>query len=620
MKKVNSSHSFHIPVMGLSFTIDSPIKVAQYGISSVISIVDDVLIEKMREFYCNKFNLKFKPITIKDIDFRAERITAYLNLVDKIVREKFNELKNSLSNKSSEISSEIEKYFSLLPSYSELKKKFNDLIESNFSIEDLHSWIKENLSMGSIDVNIMTKLDKANYKNREKLPTEFNDAHAALRGFAKSNLSSSIILSAGINPRLFSYIANFDDFYPDKNGIIKKKIAIKVSDYRSALIQGKFFAKKGLWVSEYRIESGLNCGGHAFATDGFLMGPILNEFKLHRKKLIEQTHVILKDSLLKQNRFVPKESLEVKFTAQGGVGTAEEHEFLLKYYELDSVGWGSPFLLVPEVTTLDIETRELLVKAKEDDLYLSKISPLGIPFNSLRTNTKDVAKHKLIDQGKPGSSCPKKYLVSNTEFSDEPICTASRKYQQIKLKELELQNLPPSKYEKQYSKIVDKSCLCLGLASSAFVSHNLNQGSKEAGVSVCPGPNLAYFSNTFSMKEMIDHIYGRINIMFRKDRPNLFVKELKIYIDYLKDKISEVENPFSNKDMDYFLKFTNNLEDGINYYKSLFSNIKSAFNDIKFNVLNELDILEMELKKINFELIPMDKNYQSKTYGRVINS
>ena len=350
------------------------------------------------------------------------------------------------------------------------------------------------------------------------------------------------------------------------------------------------------------------------------MGPILNEFKLHRKKLIEQTYVILKDSLLKQNRIVPKESLEVKFTAQGGVGTAEEHEFLLKYYELDSVGWGSPFLLVPEVTTVDKETRELLVKAKEDDLCLSKISPLGVPFNSLRTNTKDAAKHKLIEQGKPGSSCPKKYLVSNTEFSDEPICTASKKYQEIKLNELKHQNFSGEKYEKQYNKIVNKSCLCVGLASSALLLNNLKPDSKEEGVSICPGPNLAYFSNTFSMKDMIDHIYGRINIMFRKDRPNLFVKELKIYIDYLKDKISEVENPFSNKDMDYFLKFTNNLEDGINYYKSLFSNIKSAFNDIKFNVLSELDTLEMELKKINFELIPIDKNYQSKTYGRVINS
>jgi hypothetical protein len=45
MTKNDSVHSFHIPVMGLAYTIDS-IRVAQYGISSVISIADDELIEK----------------------------------------------------------------------------------------------------------------------------------------------------------------------------------------------------------------------------------------------------------------------------------------------------------------------------------------------------------------------------------------------------------------------------------------------------------------------------------------------------------------------------------------------------------------------------------------------
>lgn len=34
-------HTFHIPVMGLAFTIDSPLRVAHYGIDSVISIMDD---------------------------------------------------------------------------------------------------------------------------------------------------------------------------------------------------------------------------------------------------------------------------------------------------------------------------------------------------------------------------------------------------------------------------------------------------------------------------------------------------------------------------------------------------------------------------------------------------
>src|SRR5574343_425334 len=36
-----NTHTFHIPVMGLAFTIDSPVRVAQYGIDSVISIMDD---------------------------------------------------------------------------------------------------------------------------------------------------------------------------------------------------------------------------------------------------------------------------------------------------------------------------------------------------------------------------------------------------------------------------------------------------------------------------------------------------------------------------------------------------------------------------------------------------
>ena len=118
-------------------------------------------------------------------------------------------------------------------------------------------------------------------------PIEYNDAHAALRGFANSNLSSSLVLSAGMSPRLYSYLEKFEDFFPDANGIVKKKIILKVSDFRSALVQGKMLAAKGIWVSEYRIESGVNCGGHAFPTNGLLFGPILEEFKQNRSTLLE---------------------------------------------------------------------------------------------------------------------------------------------------------------------------------------------------------------------------------------------------------------------------------------------------------------------------------------------
>ena len=89
-----SIHTFHIPVMGLAYTIDSPIRVAHYGISSVISIIDDELMEKMNSFYSKKFNLPYQEISKKVQDYRAKRVTSYLNLVDTIVKGKFAKFKN----------------------------------------------------------------------------------------------------------------------------------------------------------------------------------------------------------------------------------------------------------------------------------------------------------------------------------------------------------------------------------------------------------------------------------------------------------------------------------------------------------------------------------------------
>ena len=71
MKK---AHSFHIPVMGIGFTIDTPLKVAQYGMDSVISLVDDILVEKLRKMYSEKFEIPYNEITDKIDDFRAKRI------------------------------------------------------------------------------------------------------------------------------------------------------------------------------------------------------------------------------------------------------------------------------------------------------------------------------------------------------------------------------------------------------------------------------------------------------------------------------------------------------------------------------------------------------------------
>ena len=591
-------HSFHIPVMGIGFTIDTPLKVSQYGIDSVISLVDDILLEKLRKMYCDIYEKPYQEISDKIEDFRAKRITSYLNLINELAREKFESLKNITAEKRTE----LQNYLNILPDNSTIKQEFKKLTTGYFDINKVKKMILDNLSMGSIDVNIMTKVDKDNYIKGEKLPIEYNDAHAALRGYANSDLESSIILSAGMSPRLYGYIEQFDDFFPDEEGRIKKKIVLKVSDYRSALIQGRFLAKKGLWVSEYRIESGLNCGGHAFATNGFLLGPVLAEFQENRSDLIQSVHDTLIKALGDKNRNIPESALPLLITAQGGVGTAEEHQFLIDHYQLDSVGWGTPFLLVPEATTVDDTTRNQLIAAKEDDLYLSEISPLGVPFNSLKSNTKDQEKlaHEL--KGRSGSSCPKKYLALNKEFTEEGICTASRQYQHLKLKELDNANLSFEEYEARYDKIVDKSCICVGLGTPALLVNDLSTKVEGVGVSVCPGPNMAYFSKSMSLKEIIDHIYGRSNVISRTDRPHMFLKELNIYIEYLKNSMDEAKISITGKQKKYLTTFAHNLQEGVDYYHNLFGDLKDAFKDTRTTILNELDASTRILHRLNSEI------------------
>ena len=589
-------HKFHIPVMGTAFTAETPLRVAQFGINSVVSIVDDVLLERLRKVYCESNGYIYDEITNENINHRADRITSYLNLINKLTTKKFEEFINSTKEKFED----IKKYFSLLPNSSEIKKEFYKIIDENFSFDELKEFLKENLSIGSIDVNIMTKVDKQNFYKKEALSVEYNDAHAALRGYAESDLESSIIFSAGMNPRLYGYIANFKDFFPDVNGKIKKKIVLKVSDYRSAIIQGKFLAKKGLWVSEYRIESGLNCGGHAFATDGLLMGPILNEFRENRQTLIDDTFEMLIDSLKKSQRTVPNQKLNIKITAQGGVGTSDEQNFLINYYNLDSVGWGTPFLLVPEVTTVDAVTREKLLNAKEEDLYLSKVSPLGVPFNNLKNNTKDIERDNKIEEGKPGSSCPRRFLALSQEYDEQGICTASRKFQKIKIKESsEDQSI-------SLNNIFEKTCLCVGLAAPAIINNNINAKDSKA-VSICPGPNLAYFSNEMSLQEISQHIYGIKESSVRKDRPHFFVKELELYVKYLKEKIDESTTDFTKKQEKYFHKFLNNMNEGIDYYNNLFKEMKSNFSFGADKIIESIKKQKFKLDQISKKIDQIKK-------------
>ena len=575
--------------MGTGFTIDTPLRVARYGISSVISLVDDVLIEQMRKYHCEKAGEPYEEIPDSDSDARAHRITAYLNLLDRLVKKQVEELQNSPFVENSEIT----RYYELLPE-SRLKDNYYTMLETRDPEEKARKQadLRKRAVPGTIDVNIMTKLDCDRYVKGVKLPPEFSDAKSALRGYAESTLYSSIVCSAGMNRDFYKYFTCFDDFFPDSNGALRKKIVLEVSDFRSAEIQGKFLAKRGLWISEFRIESGLNCGGHAFATKGMLLGPIMEEFKEKKEELAQKLHIVYNDALNALGRSVLDEPIDIRITVQGGIGTSGENELLLDYYNIDGTGWGTPFLLVPEAVNVDEIHLAKLSAACDGDVYLSESSPLGIPFWNLRNSASEEMRRKRISEDKPGSACRKSYLKLDTEITELPVCRASASYQRRRLNLLENENLTPEQYLAKKENILNKSCICHDLAGAATVMYGIDP---EATSAICCGPNIVNFTKITSLQDMIGHIYGRISLLTNPERPNMFVRELMLYIDYFRVEVEKSSLEMTNRTQKYLNEFKRNLLDGIENYLNL---TEHFIEDQKERFILDISTLKTELENI----------------------
>ena len=321
--------------------------------------------------------------------------------------------------------------------------------------DELGAQLTEGIRPGSIDVNILTKADPPSIdEDGQPLPQERWLARQILRGYARSKVRGKIVFSAGINPSFYGTLTQFPDFYRDESGVAKKGIVLKVSNLRSALIQGKFLAKKGLEVAEFRLESGLNCGGHAFASDGSLLGPVIEDFLASGERFSKTFEEPVARYYAKQGWELPDAARDrqIPITAQGGLGTSGEAQRLLEHYGLESTGWASPFLLVPEATALDRGTRDRLAAAGPEELRLSDASPLGIKFNLLSTATAEEGRVARILDGEPGSRCPKGYLALDPSFPGPPRCQASREFQQLRLEQLGYDQPPPADCADQSSR------------------------------------------------------------------------------------------------------------------------------------------------------------------------
>jgi hypothetical protein len=212
---------------------------------------------------------------------------------------------------------------------------------------------------------------------------------------------------------------------------------------------------------------------------------------------------------------------------------------------MDGTGWGSPFLLVPEATCVDEFTSKVLANAIEKDLYLSNVSPLGVPFNNVRGTGSEKHTRELVEKGKPGSKCPKAFLVSNTEFTEEPICTASAEYQLLKINSIQESDLSEDEKEHQKNRVMEKTCLCTNLGTGSMIRLGIMKPS-YGRQAICPGPNIAWFNREYTLDEMVDH---------------MFAKELAMYVDYI-NELAILSDP-EDAEWKKLLRMKNNLEAGM---------------------------------------------------------
>lgn len=692
-------HKIHIPVMGVCYTADTPIRVAHLGLTSVIPLVDDGLLEEYRMAYGERLGVDVgSPQTT-----RIGRIRAYLDFVADEVSRKFEwicgmRLARCVGDGGVPCSgatcvdlTEKDRYFLMLPADSPLRAEYERVCGMRgLSRVSAEMELTQKMEVGEIQANIMVNL------NHEEAALD------AVRGFAASKVCGSLVLSAGVNLGVFEELAKHECFYRKGAGDAsaigtapRKRIILKVSDYRSALIQSRYLAKKGLEVYEFRIESGVNCGGHAFCEGRKTLPEVLAEFVAHRLELFETSRAMIakfaeaetakalpagvgnapapsagvgnapapsagvasvasdknekKSAVLSSAASVVAKVVPplapARITVQGGLCTAQEIEDVLAL-GADGVGVGTPFLLVPQATSCDAETRALLAAATRADVRLTHASPLGVPFMNLVTSSAaevcrckteayfkaraeksgsivatseanaaaaataaDAAAHgtetseanaaatattnEIVASAPaaettamaafrasaetvatpadnlPGFPCRQHYLCRSIPGFSHPVCMASREYVMYRLAEIDrqesesldaLNSLAASdaisireKFDALRRETLSRECICrfLGNAGREEIRGKsptpnyerekiaIIRGAKTARVkepvTVCPGPNIAYFNREYTLLEMMQHLYGTGPMLTPADKPHAFDVEKEIWISISKN-------------------------------------------------------------------------------------
>src|SRR5690625_7814583 len=123
-----------------------------------------------------------------------------------------------MNNYAYEKGSDLVKYFEMLAEENRMKEKFRQwkILPDSEEKKSREDTLRQKVVPGTIEVNIMTKVDKDQWDKEGNVIPDGYDTLTALKDYAESDLDdSSIVFSSGMNLRLFHYMSSFPQFYAD---------------------------------------------------------------------------------------------------------------------------------------------------------------------------------------------------------------------------------------------------------------------------------------------------------------------------------------------------------------------------------------------------------------------
>ena len=169
---------------------------------------------------------------------------------------------------------------------------------------------------------------------------------------------------------------------------------------------------------------------------------------------------------------------------------------------------------------------------------------------------------------------------------------ASREYQKLKLSQLQGMDLPEEQRAVVREWVLAKSCICHDLAGTATRKNGIDPAATPA---ICCGPNIVNFSRVATLKEMVGHIYGRTSLLNGSDRPHMFLRELALYVDYLRDQLAKQKIALVAHPPGYFRECVENLLDGVDYYRRHADRLAGAKPK---QFIEQLDILQGDVQSL----------------------